>query len=46
MEIIRLNQKEMLDIKNNLTVMKNASCGLSSRLGVGHISRVQLCVTP
>ena len=34
MEIIRLNQKEILDIKNNVTVMKNASYGLSSRLDI------------
>ena len=32
MEITRLNQKEMLDIRNNVTIMKNASYGLISTL--------------
>ena len=32
MEILRKNQKEMLDIKNTVTEMKNAFDGLISRL--------------
>ena len=32
MEILRKNQKEMLEIENTLTEMKNVSDGLISRL--------------
>ena len=34
MEILRKNQKEILDIKNTVTKMKNAFPGLISRLDI------------